>query len=572
MAQQTEDAISSKKHSEKRAFIEPSTYKVVYDFRKGEYLEKLKKIRVHTPVVFEIRNINPFAYFITIARKDSILAPSSFDDELITFIKGKAFENTEKQIEQAQAIDDQKINNVTSIKKDDIVGGDEKKDSIYNSLGYIAEINLLKEKKELIKDSLSFIGTKIVDFELKGVGDSLQSDNLLVADSIKKLTEFRAKYHQFDSVFKTLNSRIQVLNRKVETDLMLFNSLQSNFINTYSQFVLDCKQVFKALRDARMLNTIAEDPNLTIENYDRNYREKLNKTVSEIKNYRDALNLYKASYSELTNAYFRLKNDPYLDGSFTGNGITKLYSYPDYIKSKADGLYARINQYPIDDIIKYTDWIANKLTSENPFNYISDPIQPVNDLIEFKIDIKKRNKMASDVFYTERSFVFQQPTFGGTRVDFSLGLAASYFFDAPTYSLAFTPDSDSQELVITEDSKDLVAGSLVGLITMSRRQTKYIAWGGSAGLGIDVLNGKIQISNFFIGPTILFGKKDRIFFTAGPALRNIGKLKSGYNVGYNVGKVTEISSFIADKYKVGWFVSLSYSLTKDAKQMIKSFR
>jgi len=272
------------------------------------------------------------------------------------------------------------------------------------------------------------------------------------------------------------------------------------------------------------------------------------------------------------NAYFKLKNDPYLNESFTQNGISKLYSYPDYIKNKADGLRVRINQYPVDDLIRYTDWIANKLTSENPFDYVSDPIQPVNDLIEFKVDIKKRDKLASDVFYTERSFVYQQPTYGGTRVDFSLGLAASYFFDAPSYALAFSPSTTSQELQIVQDSKDLVAASLVGLVSMSRRQTKYIALGGSAGLGIDVLHGKVQISNFFIGPSMLFGKKDRIFFTSGASLRNIGKLKSGYNVGYNVGKVTEISSFIADKYKVGWFVALSYSLTKDAKQMIKSFK
>lgn len=104
---------------------------------------------------------------------------------------------------------------------------------------------------------------------------------------------------------------------------------------------------------------------------------------------------------------------------------------------------------------------------------------------------------------------------------------------------------------------------------MTNRGSKYVAFGGSAGLGIDINNGRIQMSNFFIGPTVVLGKYDRLMFTPGLALRNVGKLKSGYEVANTV--ITEsndIDTVLSDNYKLGFFVALTYNLTNNVRDKI----
>src|SRR5690606_26346439 len=70
----------------KRFFIYPSTRVITYEFKSGKYAGDLSRIRVHTPVVFEIKNINPFAYKIKITPKDSVIAASSFDKSMLQWI------------------------------------------------------------------------------------------------------------------------------------------------------------------------------------------------------------------------------------------------------------------------------------------------------------------------------------------------------------------------------------------------------------------------------------------------------------------------------------------------------
>ena len=143
-------------------------------------------------------------------------------------------------------------------------------------------------------------------------------------------------------------------------------------------------------------------------------------------------------------------------------------------------------------------------------------------------------------------------------------MAAAYYGKVSRYAIGLENQLKSYE-------KKIISSSLIGMVTMSYRRTGYTSFGGSAGMGLDVVGGKIQISNFFIGPTILMGKKDRIFFTLGASLKNVRELKDGYE-GLKVPVADDLTSYSGDKYRVGVFASLTYSLTKDARALIKSLR
>ncbi|GAA6764658.1 hypothetical protein AAFH68_05900 [Flavobacterium sp. CGRL1] len=200
---------------------------------------------------------------------------------------------------------------------------------------------------------------------------------------------------------------------------------------------------------------------------------------------------------------------------------------------------------------------------------MSSPIQPIGDVVSFDVDIKAKNK-TSEKILDERKFRHQEFTRGGTRIDFGLGLAASYFKNTPVYELQVKQVDNLSQITIQQKSDELIVPSLVGLATMSRRSSTYTCLGGSAGLGIDVVNGKIQLSNFFAGPSITFGRYERLTFTTGASFRNVQQLKPGYDVGSIVTETSDdIENYLTDKYKVGFFASLTFVLTKGVKENLK---
>lgn len=281
---------------------------------------------------------------------------------------------------------------------------------------------------------------------------------------------------------------------------------------------------------------------------------------------------YKNSYSELADAYFRLIYTPALDSIMEPSGIAKAQAYPNFLKAKADGISKWFADYAAKDIIEQALWVASVISDSARYNFHSSPIQPENDLLQFEVKIAKRRSIHRNALYREKNFTYRQPLYGGTRVDFSLGLAASYYANAPTFEL------DTASRITKAGSDYMVAPAVLGMITMSRRKTGYIAWGGSAGLGLDINEGKIQLSNFFIGPTMLLGKSERIFLSLGASLKDVGRLKSGYEYttaerpGTEIPPTSDLSSYMAKHYKIGFFASITYSLTKDALAMIKSLR
>uniref|UniRef100_UPI0040478A3A hypothetical protein n=1 Tax=Mariniflexile sp. TaxID=1979402 RepID=UPI0040478A3A len=240
-----------------------------------------------------------------------------------------------------------------------------------------------------------------------------------------------------------------------------------------------------------------------------------------------------------------------------------------YIKELADKINIEVATINIEVVLQKVQHLLELLSNENVYQYVSAPIQPTQDAAIFKIQIQKKSDNHSDIT-DEKSFKHTEFTYGGTRVDFSLGLAASYFKNAEVYEFGINDDNAT---VISKKSSNLITPSLIGLFTMSYRRTQYMAFGASAGLGIDVVNGKIQLSNFFVGPTILFGKYDRLFLTGGFSFRDVGQLKSGYEEGDLITIGTEdISKYLSDKYALGSFLSLTYNLTKGVRANYKRLK
>ncbi|WP_293952358.1 MULTISPECIES: hypothetical protein [unclassified Sphingobacterium] len=543
-----------KAEGDKNKFVNPRTQFIVYDFSKGDYTKDLLKIKVHTPVVFIVENVNPFAYNVHITPKDSIMASSFYDLDFFKTLNSKDMQAVEEKLVQDQndinksATAAAELPQINEYKGEDSQAKKDNKTSIDNSLEFIS----LQSNIENLKSELELKNLALAEVKKKAETDTINYDN--------EINNLNTAIKDLKNTIAEREKSIIQLNNKI-TKTLAYNVLLDEFSAKYQQYIKDCRDIFKIIRTTKQIDIITENPNLQYEDVKKSNLWALSDTLY---NNIEKLDNYHKSYSELSNAFYKLKSFNQLDEIMEPSGVSKTLAYPIFLKTKADQLSTLLSKFKLDDLSKQALWAASILKNEESFRIKSYPIQPENDLVQFMIEIKKRNSKELDKYYKPTKFTYQQPTYGGTRVDLSLGLAAAYYHKVDTYEI-------NNANYIDTIKKNVISPSLIGLITMSTRKTGYITYGGSAGMGLDVTSGKVQISNFFIGPTALLGKRERIFLTLGASLKNVRQLKSTYN-GVQVTNVNDLTSYTKDFYKIGFFASITYSLTKDARAMIKSLR
>lgn len=574
------------KQQKEKLFVDTSTLVINYDFQKGEYVTPLKRIKVHTPVVFKITNINPFAYKVKITPKDSIQESAMTERDIAKlFTEVRAQEMNDKITEASN----NKTGITQGVNDSDIKENKNIKEPIRTTKDGLVAIGKIEELQKRNSDVLVQLDT-IKQHILSSVKDSVDStfnslktemNNIRLKDSVsikafadiaKRLVtnnNERAKAHKdVQDLQQQYNDNIQLIKsdyKKIDESLRAFQSLYYDFIDKYESFKGSIRAGFYLLRSAKELDNIANIPTLTYTSYSKSYGDVVKAILASIQDNQEKAQDYKANYAEMVEVYYKLIYTNTLDDVLEASGVAKMKAYPEYLWKKAESLNKILDTYPIQKIVGEAVAIAERLTDSNGYEIASDPIQPEGDILQFKVEVKKNDNIKREGMYIEREFFYKQPLYGGFRMDWSIGLAGSMYPNTATYTL----DADSK--IQKTDDKHLFSPAFVGLATMSKRKTGYLAWGASGGMGLDINSGKVQISNFYAGATLLLGRKERLFITAGLSVKNVRKIRNGL-VGQKVTPSSDLSSFMLDKYKLGPFLSLSYSLTKESVNLIKTLK
>lgn len=569
-----------------------NTYTVEYDFKDGIYKRNNLKLKVNTPVSFKITNINRLAYDINISSKDSILAETFVQEDIVT-VEGKSKNdntNTEGIKNADGVITNPKILGVEFINIHDIADEKKKDEKISEKIkkDLTEEIPLINKLKVEIDNKIKEL------IELKDKKNIYEKDTIKLMDSLKiisndkqeKIKNLKEKITKTQLSVETKNQEIiqkQDSIAKIQTDIENHTKILNEYIKKFNQDNLAVQTSFSRLRESYEVITklkhiyqeviaISHDPYLSKEIYTTKYKSRIEEKAQYILKHKDSIFYFKGYYNDFNIKYSYLKYNPSLNDILNYGGQIKLYSQAEYLKELADNMHKYVNENNIFKIAETLEVLLPLFECDNTYEIVSAPIQPLNDVAIFDIHIssKGNNSPVSD----KKKFRHREFTYGGVRLDFSLGLAASKFPDTPVYELGAVLDTQgARQTTIVKKSNDLTVPSLLGLATMSYRKTGYITFGGSAGLGIDVVNGKIQLSNFFIGPTILFGKFDRLFLTSGFSVRNVGQLKGGYSEGNILPSGSNaIEDYITEKYKIGYFAALTYNLTKGARDTYKKIK
>lgn len=534
------------------------TYLVIYDFKKGEYIKGLIKPRVDRPVVYKIININRLAFDVEVNTSDDIVAETDWfssaeDLKKITGLLNQTNTTSQVKLEEAVKLSDVKVNSESP---------NTEKTKIENEIKVLkksdeSSIDLLK-----LENDLTYLLNTKQRFEYyKSLFDNA---SITVEGTNKTIDELIAeKQAEMEDLQDIIKKNETLKNEK----LIEFQNAKKNFDIAYNEFTQSYNKINTIVTYSNEVLPVANQSFLNLKEYTTKYRDKFRKFLIDLILINTTSNSLNTQYTNVVVCYNKLKDIKGLEPYFDKISLTQYYNNVDLIFDNTKKNKFKEELINFEKLSEQVKRIINLLEKEETYEYISAPIQPRNDIATFDVEIKAKNKDVE--VNNSRKFKHSEFVRRGTRVDFSIGLASSYFKNTKVYEI-YTLDGVNK---IGIKSTDLTVPSLIGMISMTNRSSTYLAIGGSAGLGIDTYNGKIQLSNFFIGPTLILGKYDRMMITLGAAVRNVGQLKNGYVLNDTIiTQSNDVSSVLYDNYKVGIFVALTYNLTNNVRTKISKYK
>lgn len=536
---QKADTIPKKKKT-KIADRKIRTYVVEYDFQTGKFPDgKRIKPRVDVPVVFKITNINRLAYTVKVTSKDTIIGFSDLSG-LELLLKKNEIKETAENIKKAESTTELLSNNLPVNKNDFIYN--ETKNEVKKLNSKEAEI-LVNEINNTNMVFLEKLNTKIN--ELNTSNKIVNTELKIVFEKLKPILEKKFSYH-----FKA----------------------QNDLANLYLIILQKHNGILHLWNEYLQINTLINNPLLT-----RKDLEKINNAFTKVYNNfnenRNILNELNLAVTSFQNQYNTLKANPEITNQTNYGGSIKLFNIADHLNSNVVAIKKQTDAVKFDDLIQKTDQINTLIiTNEDKnslFEYVSNPIQPNQDVAIFKVSIDKNNKDAS-LFYNERDFSYKAFTRHGIRFDLNLGVAGSFHKKNNSYEIKA---NSSGVNTITNTNSSGFSPSFVGFFTTSYRSSTHFTGGLSLGLGVSADNGTVALDNFFIGPSLIVGRYERINLTAGISFKNLPKLNSGYTEGQTIlNNTTTIESITSKSYQSGFFIALTYNLTKGVKNNVKQIK
>lgn len=507
------------------------TYVIEYNFQTGLFPNRKKlKPRVDVPVVFKITNINRLAYTVKIESKDSVIGFSDLRgmEKLLTKDEVGEIEKNLKKAETNAPLQ----NNMHPFKDSDFLKSDNKTKN--SNLKNAEEIN--RNNSELLVQINSKINelTKFTnDFSTK-----INRDSVKISDSL----EARFPYHF-----------------KVQTDLA----------DLYLLILWKHKIIISLWNDYRQVRTYINDPLLNEKNIEKLKDSLLfaHNRFSANKNIQNDFNLL---ISRFQNLYISMKSNPEIPQNTNYGGSIKLFSIADNLNLGVQSIKQQVEAVKFDTLKDNLIQIYSLLFLENEkfslFEYVSDPLQPFQDVAIFKVKVDKNDKDAS-IFYNERDFSYKEFVRHGIRFDLNIGVAGSLYNKDCFYEIKVDSMGNNR---ITNTNKSGFSPSFVGFFTTSYRSATHFTGGLSLGLGISADEGAITLENFFIGPSLIVGRYERVNLTAGVSFKNLRKLDSSFKEGQQVSNATTIEAVTTKSYEPSFFYSTYLQSYQRCKKQCKT--
>lgn len=484
---------------------------VVYNFQKGIFESDNIKPEYGKPIVFKIKDINRIYY-----------SPN---------IKGVVGEDIDANIGSKPP---------AKSENSDVKAPNENNSSLAVSK------RVLNESKSVDKIQISDVNDVTIDDmgETKMVIKRLSQENINTTDKLYQ-------------IYKT---KLSILSKNFQTYRYVINKINSNY-NNYLEKINSpdlTHEIYKKLYDDSNLSKVEKNRQNPFETSSIIVAAKHENKYITLNQYFET----KVEFKEFLNSKEIQDVMSVLDE--TGNNVASenirkdIEEWKTYI-AKTDEDITKMN---LHQKLSYVEMINRILLNENSYEYVSEPIQAYGDYLSFEIDVKEKRKLDNEyiIFNSNKKFSYKEFVRGGMRLDFGVGVSLDFGHKDEEYSI--NEDNVGNKFLLQSTKSDYYP-KLVGLLHASKRSSTNTAFGFSLGTALDVAN--FDISSIYIGPSLLWGRSDKIIFTAGPSFKKIKQLNPQFEK-YISQEALQPNFNLDDSkyvnnYKIGFFLSITYNLT-----------
>lgn len=188
------------------------------------------------------------------------------------------------------------------------------------------------------------------------------------------------------------------------------------------------------------------------------------------------------------------------------------------------------------------------------FTYKFPPVQASGDMMDVSIHVKIKDE---DDSYEDYKTLHQELDInGGWKLSAGIGLAFGVLKDQ-----AYDYSTLNGKIVATEN--DAFTPMITSFAHIYKQTSSSINLGGSFGIGYPLSDGGgVSSVSFFVGPTIVVGRKQKFLISGGLMGAKVNRLGGGLEVGDDFDTFSGLEVPLASRYELGYYISISYDLLK----------
>ena len=377
---------------------------------------------------------------------------------------------------------------------------------------------------------------------------------LLKAKVIKIMDDMQFTENEFVEISKDIRN-LQYAQELRDVVLMEVQKVKYNENLSPNQVKKICMEFLEQILD---VNEDSGELNLDYIVDKGDDREQLEKSLDRLE--KNEL-IYNSQINELNTIGEELKNLTVSEESFFEfvSSVSKVSEKSGEVldnvalqKQNINKLYAKVGR---ENLQKMTSiWYEYEALNNNNFKY-TYRAEALGDRTTLGLNFFKKDTLGNRISAGSRTPApINIPVYGGIKMNVSIGLNFAQFFNQPQeYFL--------QDTIISSEDSDRFLPVATSFIHFYPQRTNNVALGGSFGIGIP-LTGSENFSsiNFFLGPSLIFGKSQRIVLNGGLMGGKVEEISRGLSVGDTVLPQSEIPT--ASRYKIGYFLGVSFNLNQ----------
>lgn len=280
-----------------------------------------------------------------------------------------------------------------------------------------------------------------------------------------------------------------------------------------------------------------------------NILEKVKEKHDDFREQKAQLNTLKASLTDQFSENLLL-NSQYVQPAV--QSYDQALNQENEITTLENNILQLVTDIPEVDVLKLASlWREYEALQANTFTKDYRTLADADNIV-FNIRLTPNDSGVSNKAPAIQIAPIEVPVAGGFKVNASIGLAFGQLFKRP--QSYFVRDS-----FIRAEDKDSFFPIVASFFHFYSQSKNTVSFGGNFGIGLPITGDSGQSASFFLGPSLLIGRDNRLVLNAGLMGTRVERLAQGFQLGDSFpSRVNNVPT--KNVYEMGYFLGLSFNV------------